>query len=183
MRYLPHLLTGSRFLWSAGLLLFPADSPLFWALYLLCGISDILDGWLARRFHVESVFGARLDSAADFCFTLVLLVRFLPLLQGHCLLLGWCVFICLLRLAAAVTVRRRFGRWSVFHTLSSKATGALLFLRLPLFVWRKTSCFLFLPALASLLSAAEELWLAAVLPTWEPDCPGFLGMLIRHITP
>ena len=180
MRYLPHLLTGSRFVWSAGLLLFPIDSPLFWALYLLCGVSDMLDGWLARRLHAESVFGARLDSAADLCFALVLLARFLPLLRGHRVLWACCGLVCLLRLAAAVTVRRRFGRWGAFHTLSGKATGALLFLCLPPFVQWRAICFLFLPALAALLSAAEELWLAATLPSWEPDCPGLLERLFRR---
>ena len=104
MRYLPHLLTGSRFLWSAGLLLFPTDSLPFWGLYLLCGASDILDGWLARRLHAESAFGARLDSAADLCFTLALLARFLPLLRGRGVLWACCGVVCLLRLAAAVTV-------------------------------------------------------------------------------
>lgn len=180
MRYLPHLLTGSRFLWSAGLLLFPTDSLPFWRLYLLCGVSDMLDGWLARRLHAGSAFGARLDSAADFCFTLVLLARFLPLLRGRGVLWACCGVVCLLRLAAAVTVRRRFGRWGFFHTLSSKATGALLFLCLPLFARYGDARCLLLPAPAALLSAAEEFGLAASLPTWEPDCPRLLGKLFKR---
>ena len=167
-------------MWSVSLLLPPTDSPIFWALYLLCGVSDMLDGWLARRLHAESVFGARLDSAADLCFTLVLLARFLPLLRGHGVLWACCGVVCLLRLAAAVTVRRRFGRWGALHTLSGKATGALLFICLPPFVRREAVCFLFLPALTALFSAAEELWLAAALPSWEPDCPGLLGKLFKR---
>jgi len=39
----------------------------FWVLYLIAG-RDILDGFLARRWGVESKFGAGLDSLADFCY-------------------------------------------------------------------------------------------------------------------
>ena len=37
----------------------------FWVLYLIAGLTDMLDGFLARRWGVESKFGARLDSLAD----------------------------------------------------------------------------------------------------------------------
>ena len=38
--------------------------------YLIAGLTDMLDGILARRWGVESKFGARLDSLADFVFVL-----------------------------------------------------------------------------------------------------------------
>ena len=34
----------------------------------LCGISDIADGWLARRLKCVTKKGALLDSLADICF-------------------------------------------------------------------------------------------------------------------
>ena len=42
----------------------------FWTLYALCGISDMVDGWLARRLHAETKAGAILDSVADLSFVL-----------------------------------------------------------------------------------------------------------------
>ncbi|MEB3243752.1 MAG: CDP-alcohol phosphatidyltransferase family protein [Cyanobacteriota bacterium] len=40
-------------------------SPLAWGLLLLGGLSDALDGWLARRAGGGSVWGARLDPLTD----------------------------------------------------------------------------------------------------------------------
>jgi CDP-diacylglycerol--glycerol-3-phosphate 3-phosphatidyltransferase len=40
----------------------------FWVLYLIAGLTDILDGFLARRWDMESQYGARLDSLADIVF-------------------------------------------------------------------------------------------------------------------
>jgi phosphatidylglycerophosphate synthase len=35
------------------------------ALFALAAVTDFLDGYLARRWHVESVLGAFLDTTAD----------------------------------------------------------------------------------------------------------------------
>jgi len=44
--------------------------------YLLCGISDILDGYLARKLKAQSALGSNLDTFADFIFTMVYLYFF-----------------------------------------------------------------------------------------------------------
>ncbi|HGH0401081.1 TPA: CDP-alcohol phosphatidyltransferase family protein [Clostridioides difficile] len=38
----------------------------FWICYFWCGISDILDGLIARKLRQQSGIGAKLDSIADF---------------------------------------------------------------------------------------------------------------------
>ena len=60
---LANCITGCRMLCSAALLLFPAFSPPFYALYLAAGLSDMADGAVARGTHTVSEFGARLDTA------------------------------------------------------------------------------------------------------------------------
>lgn len=41
------------------------NSVTFWVCYLWCGISDMLDGLLARKFGQQSMTGAKLDSISD----------------------------------------------------------------------------------------------------------------------
>ena len=43
-------------------------SALFWIFYPDSGLTDILDGFLARKLHLESTIGAKPDSLADFVF-------------------------------------------------------------------------------------------------------------------
>ena len=52
-----NLVTCLRILCAGLLLFFPAFSPAFFALYLTGGISDMLDGFIARRTHTASAFG------------------------------------------------------------------------------------------------------------------------------
>ena len=68
MKHIPNILSASRIAWCLPLLLVDAMTVSFWVLYVIAGTTDMLDGFLARRFGVESKFGARLDSLADFVF-------------------------------------------------------------------------------------------------------------------
>ena len=57
-----NIITGSRIVLSLPLLFIPLSSVWFYALYLLCGLSDMIDGTVARRTSSASEFGARLDT-------------------------------------------------------------------------------------------------------------------------
>ena len=49
MRSLANYITFFRILCSVALLFFPAFSTAFYALYITAGVSDMIDGWVARR--------------------------------------------------------------------------------------------------------------------------------------
>ncbi len=70
MKRIPDFLSMSRIALCLPLLLVDAMTVPFWVLYVTAGMTDMLDGFLARRWGVESKFGARLDSLADFIFVL-----------------------------------------------------------------------------------------------------------------
>ena len=70
-KWLPNLLTVLRL--CAGLWL-PFSSPFWWLpLVLFAAISDLVDGWLSRRWHSHSVFGQILDPVADKTFVVAAL--------------------------------------------------------------------------------------------------------------
>ncbi len=66
-RHLPNILTVARLLLALPIALTVAWGHFFSSLILaiLAGVSDALDGFLARRFHWQSRFGAVLDPLAD----------------------------------------------------------------------------------------------------------------------
>ena len=128
-----NLITGIRVLASVGLLFCPALSPSFYALYLLAGLSDMLDGPVARETHTATAFGAKLDTAADIVFAAVCLVKLLPVLNIPLWMFIWIGLIALIKIMNIVSgfvIQKRFVS---VHTPMNKATGALLFL-LPLTV-------------------------------------------------
>lgn len=124
-------ITFFRILLSLLMLFFPALSPGFYGLYLAAGLSDMLDGFIARRTNTASPLGARLDSIADMVFLSVCLVKLLPVLVLPGWLWVWVGLIALVRLSNILSGFVCRGKLVLLHTRANKLTGALLFL-LPL---------------------------------------------------
>ena len=126
-----NLITLSRVAFSLVLLFLSPLSIAFGILYLLCGLSDMADGFVARKTHTESKAGAKLDSTADLIFVAVSAVKLLPLVRLDVWLWVWAAVIALIKIAAMLL---RFVRVHIFappHSIFNKLTGVLLFL-LPL---------------------------------------------------
>ena len=126
-----NLITGIRILASAALLLCQPLSPAFYVMYLIAGISDMIDGPLARKTGTDSDFGAKLDTIADFTLVAACLYKLLPILDVPGWLYGWIALIVLIKVVNLVSGYVVQKRLVVLHTPMNKATGALLFL-LPL---------------------------------------------------
>ena len=128
---MPNIITCFRILVSFALLFFPLHSVPFGLLYLTAGISDMVDGMVARRTNTTSGFGARLDTAADFVFVVICLIRLLPVMDIPTWLYIWTGVIALIKGINIVSGYVMKKRLVAVHTVMNKVTGALLFV-LPL---------------------------------------------------
>ena len=128
MKRIPNLLSMSRIVLCLPLLLVDAMTMPFWTLYVTAGLTDMLDGFLARRWGVESKFGARLDSLADFVIVLVVGYKLFPWLKLPTALWMMIGLIALVKIVNAIysyVVRHRI---KFLHTTANKITGFLLFI-------------------------------------------------------
>ena len=124
-------ITFFRIAASIVLLFCPVFSPAFYVFYIAAGLSDMLDGFVARKINTASRFGARLDTIADFVLVVVCLIKLLPILSIPAWLYIWIGIIALIKVINIISgfvVQKRFV---TVHSVMNKATGALLFL-LPL---------------------------------------------------
>ncbi len=131
MMLLPNVISILRIAGSIGLLFCDVTGWPFWVLYALCGISDMIDGWLARKLHAETEAGAVLDSVSDLVFVACCAVRLIPAVEIPVWLWTWAgviVFIKVVNQVSALVVCKRF---CFPHTLANKLTGILLFLAVP----------------------------------------------------
>ena len=130
-KHIANIITGSRIILSLPILLIPLTSAWFYALYLLCGLSDMIDGTVARRTNSASDFGARLDTLSDFVFMSVALIKFVPHFHIPIWLWIWIGIIAMIKLGNAALGFVRTKKLIFPHTVLNKVTGLLLFL-LPL---------------------------------------------------
>ena len=127
-KHIANIITGARIVLSLPLLLIPLTSAWFYVFYLLCGLSDMIDGAVARKMGAVSEFGARLDTAADFVFMTVALIKFVPHLTIPAWLWIWIGVIAMIKIGNAAWGFVRTKELISPHTLLNKITGLLLFL-------------------------------------------------------
>jgi cardiolipin synthase (CMP-forming) len=67
LRYLPNLLSGARLILAPYifLLMWRREYPAVLGWFLFSGITDGVDGWIARRWNAQSRLGAMLDPIGD----------------------------------------------------------------------------------------------------------------------
>ena len=123
-------ITSVRIAASLFLLLLPLRSVGFLVVYTLTGLTDVLDGWLARKTGTASDFGARLDSIADLLFYAAVLLRLFPVLRQALPVTIWyaVAVILLVRLTAYAVAAAKYHCFASLHTWLNKVTGAALFL-------------------------------------------------------
>ena len=132
MRRIPNIVTSIRILGAAAMLSLHANGFAFWNIYALCGISDMLDGYLARRLHCESESGARLDSVADILFTGVCIWKLIPEIAFPKWVWIWIAVIAAVKIINVISSLVVYRKIVLPHTRMNKLTGLMLFILIPL---------------------------------------------------
>ena len=137
---------------------FVQSSPaIFWTLYLLCGLSDILDGAVARLTGTVSPLGERLDTLADIVFVAVWMVLFIPAInvgRWLCIWTGIIAFIKVVNVISGLAMKKGFV---AKHTPANKAIGILLFLLPMIVLWEVIKVpYIILVSLLATFAAVQE---------------------------
>lgn len=182
--YIPNVISIFR-LFAAMLLLMMAvmqiREPFTWLL-LPALASDFVDGWLARKWQIESKLGAMLDSVADITLMVAIIASIWFLHPGvyhqHWQIIATVVcFWSIAHLAALM----RYGRLASFHTRLLQV-GILLFglFTVVLFTYGFVPWLLYLAGIVSLLGGFEHVALLILLPEWTPDIRGGLVQVLKE---
>lgn len=158
MKQLANLISLSRVFLSMLLVPLRNHTGIFIGIYLVCGLSDVLDGFVARKTKTESVAGARLDSLGDlFMFTAIVLVLYLGTGKELAAYTPILVAVVLVRLVNVGIAGYKFHILVLgLHTWGNKLTGLLVYLA-PLLVMACPPERVFMSVcLVAILSAAEE---------------------------
>ena len=130
-KHLANILTCCRILGSISLLFFPAFSAAFYITYLFCGLSDMIDGTIARKTNSASKLGSQLDTIADLIFVAASLFKLLPAIHIPGWLWIWGGVIAVIKISNIIWGYVSKKQFISLHTIMNKVTGLLLFL-LPL---------------------------------------------------
>lgn len=126
---IPNCITFFRIIGACGLVFTEAFTKSFFILYTLCGISDVVDGWVARLTGSTTKLGTKLDSIADLMFYSIMIIKLLPQLCETLPLWIWCVVFGAvgMRLLTYIWVAFRYKRFASLHTYMNKLNGFAAF--------------------------------------------------------
>ena len=99
--------------------------------YIICGISDMIDGAVARATNNSTKFGSQLDSIADITFIVAASIKLLPIIHISNWLWTWITIIAIIKTSNITLGFFRTKKLVFQHTTMNKITGLSLFI-LPL---------------------------------------------------
>lgn len=173
---IPNILSLLRLLGFPFVLwaLWSGEENLFAWLICISLATDILDGWIARAFHLETEFGARLDSLADVGVYLGAIAgifvfkseEFSPYWSSFGVFIG-------LWLLAQLIGLLKFGRFPSLHLYSWKIGGYIqggFFFAL--FTLGFSPAFYYFMVTWGILAFSEHILLQALMPEMQSNAKG-----------
>ncbi len=181
IKFIPNALSIYRIA-AAPLLLFLTifDEVNLFSWFLLASlVSDILDGLIARTFHLQSELGARLDSIGDMSTYLVALFGIFvfqkPFINEH--LIGIC-FILGFYILQVIIALIKFQKITSFHTTLARITAYMQGIFILVLFFFDFQYWMFYPTvLVSVLSYSEEILLTIILPEQQSNVGGLLRVM------
>ena len=162
IRHIANAVTGCRILGSVLLLFVPAFSAEFYVLYIICGLSDMIDGTIARKTDSASELGAKIDTAADLVFVTVSLIKILPAIHVPRWVWIWGAVIAMIKIGNIILGYVFQKQFVSLHTAMNKVAGLLLFLLpLTLSFAEVTYSFIAVCSVATVAAIQEGIYIAA----------------------
>lgn len=184
MRWIPNALTLLRCLCAALLPLLGVESIAFIVVYVTAGVTDALDGFLARRWRTATRFGSSFDSLADMLFTLTLLYVLMTFLHWPSWLTIWIVILAMLKVMTLIIGWLRYRQVAFLHTVLNKLSGLVIFVA-PMFIIQTRAATTGIVAgivacvvactIASIASL-EELTITIASPKLHPDIRSLVSL-------
>ena len=178
---LANFVTSLRLIGAIILIFIQPLSAAFYVVYTICGLSDGIDGTIARKMGTSSEFGARLDSVSDIAFYLVMFIKLMPVLWAEMPDWIWYLVAAVLvvRLCAYGMAYLKYHTMAAIHTYCNKVTGALVFLipYMLLLPCQVTLCAI--TACIALIGSAEEFLIHAVSPVYQTERKSIFAKAVK----
>lgn len=126
----PNCITMLRLIGSLCMIFTKIFTLPFYVIYTFCGVTDVLDGFVARMTKKSTEFGARLDSVADLLFYGIMLIKLLPHIYDVMPneVPAMVASLVVLRICSYTIAAFRYKKFASLHTYMNKASGFCCFL-------------------------------------------------------
>lgn len=180
IRHVPMALVALRCLIAVLLVIDALDGKTgLWFVigFAIAGISDMLDGMVARRYKVVSTIGSAMDGYADaFLYTCIVfciwrvhpeIIKsfFIPVLTiGATQVISWLISLF------------KYSKITSYHTFGAKVWAVTLFVAtFSIFAFNYAGVFLWIAIIVGVASNIEDMMITLVTPYWAHDVSSIRG--------
>jgi len=130
-------------------------------IYVVAGLTDMIDGPLARKLNITSQLGAKLDGGADFLLALVVLFRIAPVIEIANWIMIW-IFIAIgMKLISLLIGYMRHKELILLHTYLGKFFAFALFLFPVFYLFMSANTVLIALLVLAMVTFVEDIYINA----------------------
>lgn len=166
----PNIITMFRLIGAVALAFpyFELLSPQFFILYTFCGVTDVLDGFIARLTKTTTDFGSKLDSVADLLFYGVVIIKLLGDMLASTVYMPFMIIsLLVLRIGSYSIAAIKHKKFASLHTYMNKLTGLAAFTMPYMINWFEHSVVYAVVYVIAVIAAVEETFIHLKTPVYE----------------
>jgi CDP-diacylglycerol--glycerol-3-phosphate 3-phosphatidyltransferase len=154
---IPNFITLLRIFLSLFLFAFKPFHAVFYCIAAVCGITDVLDGYIARHTHAVTALGSLLDSIADLVFSFVILIIIFLNIKIGMYIIYWIIGIVAIKFVSIIIGLIKYKKIAAIHTYANKAAGLIMFAAIFLLNETDTNVIVIIVCSAATIAAGEEM--------------------------
>ncbi len=126
---LANIITVTRIIGTFVMIFSDIQTTSFIVAYIYSGLSDVIDGFIARKLKIESNIGRKLDSVSDLFFYTTMMIKIWPYLVEYLPTYVWAIIWITLAIRVLLYGYGLYKKHVLIsnHTIFNKATGLFMF--------------------------------------------------------
>jgi len=160
------------YVWNNRLIVFP--------LLLFIGLTDIFDGYIARKYNQKTIIGACFDAIADFVFfIMVVLCSIIYEIETIMEIKYFILIIISLKILSIIICLIKYRKLGFLHTLGNKFTGVFLFVGICHFVLSINIILIYVGVIISIVFSFEELLINIIGKKYNENITGIYEIILK----
>ena len=170
---LPNVLSISRIILSPMIFLIKDYKLVLFSFLIFIGITDILDGYISRKYKKQTIIGSWLDSISDFVFYIILVIFAIMFEFDTIVEIKYCVLTIIgIKILTFIIGIIKYKKLCFLHTIGNKITGIMIFIGFCVFILSRNTVLINIGLFVSILSSLEELIITIVGNKYEENIKG-----------
>ena len=169
----PNVLSVLRIILSPIIFFTKDNKFILFSVLIIIGLTDVLDGYIARKYKKQTNIGSWLDSIADFVFYTLLVIYTIVFEFNIIIKVKYFIIIIIgIKILTMIASCIKYKKFGFLHTFGNKITGIIIFMGFCIFILLRSTIVVEIGLYISIISSLEELIITLIGKKYEENIKG-----------